>query len=274
MTAKTKLPNFLIIGAEKAGTTTLYSLLAHHPEVFMCGPKEPRFFSDHNWWKGVVWYERLFEGAEGYKAIGETSPAYTWGSAEVPKRIYQTLGDIRYIYIVRDPIERLISHYRHSVIRGWIEKRIDIEEAIEIVPAIKDCSHYYSQIERYLSYTNREQWLIFSLESLIQDPFAMQKKILNFIDVDSDIKIELGHKNATDDVILMPRWVRMLSEDVKKTVPLPIKKFAKNIFGAPISKPLISDALRLKLIIDFREEVANLSAFTGIDFFLYWPEYK
>ena len=152
------LPNFIIIGAEKSGTTTLAKILSDHHEIFMSIPKEPRFFSDHNWDKGLKWYERLFDNAIGFKAIGEASVAYTWAPESVgtPQRIYDTLGEIKFIYIIRNPLERTISHYRHALFCNWMKKSTSIEDALKITPALIDCSKYFYQLEQYLKYFFRE----------------------------------------------------------------------------------------------------------------------
>ena len=162
------LPNFIVVGSEKAGTTTLASILDMHSDVFMCKPKEPRFFSNHNWNKGVDWYKDLFKGSKGYKAIGEASTAYTWApeSSKTPKRIHETLGDIKYVYILRNPVERVISHYRHALYCNWVPRNTSMEDTLSKIPAIKECSKYFYQIEQYLPYTKREQWHIIVLEEL------------------------------------------------------------------------------------------------------------
>src|SRR5215211_9390855 len=111
--SRSRLPNFLVIGAMKAGTTSLYHYLRHHPQVFMPEIKELNFFNPlRNWRRGVEWYEEQFEGIpDSVVAIGEASTSYTkfpW-IREVPARITSVLGEIRLIYVVRDPIERMQS---------------------------------------------------------------------------------------------------------------------------------------------------------------------
>ena len=111
---KGTLPNLIIIGAQKCGTTSLHYYLNLHPQILMSREKELNFFiTERNWSKGVDWYRSQFvEKAEIY---GESSPNYTdyirFGG--VPERMYSVVPDARLIYILRDPIERIVSHYVH-----------------------------------------------------------------------------------------------------------------------------------------------------------------
>ncbi len=133
------IPNFLIVGAAKAGTTTVSSLLRHHPDIFISDLKEPRFFTT-NWDRGLQWYRQLFEGAQDHAAVGEASVNYTSAplESEVPRRIAQTLGDIKYVYLVRHPIERIVSHYKHAIVHRWIPKSTSFVEALEREPRITE----------------------------------------------------------------------------------------------------------------------------------------
>src|ERR1700680_4934439 len=106
------LPNFLIIGAAKAGTTSLYNYLSVHPEIFMSKRKELSFFDpQRRWHLGVEWYKSNFDAS--YPVNGEASPRYTRypRTTGVPERIQQTLGTPKLIYILRDPINRLLAQY-------------------------------------------------------------------------------------------------------------------------------------------------------------------
>src|SRR4051794_1541363 len=155
------LPNFLVIGAPKAGTTSLYHYLATHPQVFVSDPKELRFFIEEiNWRKGLGWYESQFAGADGAVARGELTPEYAlhpvYGG--VPERIASVLPDARLVYLVRDPIERMRSQYRHRVL-DRLEAR-PIADAFRADPQYLDGSRYAFQIEQYLPWFDRERLLV------------------------------------------------------------------------------------------------------------------
>jgi len=124
------LPNFIIIGAQKCGTTSLHHYLDQHDEIVMSKVKELNFFNEElNWSKGLKWYEAHFQG-EG-KMRGEASPHYTNYpmSPGVAKRMKEIVPDAKIIYLVRDPVERLISAYLDDV-KGYLESR-DIGEVFK-----------------------------------------------------------------------------------------------------------------------------------------------
>lgn len=116
-----KLPTFLIAGAPRSGTTYLYDLLDSHPGVFLAKPPrpEPKFFLvDEEFRKGLDYYrERYFAGAGGFAAVGEKSTNYLEGAA-VASRIYESLPEVRLIFVLRNPVERAYSNYRWSVQNG------------------------------------------------------------------------------------------------------------------------------------------------------------
>ena len=103
-------PTFLVIGAAKAGTTSLYELLGAHPEVFLSDPKEPQFFTER-YARGYGWYESLFADAAGYQAVGEGSTTYSelgiW--PQTIDRLAAYVPEARFLYFTRHPLERLES---------------------------------------------------------------------------------------------------------------------------------------------------------------------
>ena len=112
-----KLPNFLIIGAGKSGTTSLWHLLNEHPDIYMSPDKEPNFFNkDENYNKGLDWYQHLFRRAKNQKAIGEASNNYSCCGIfkNTVKRIKKTLPHVKIIYITRNPLKRAESEWMES----------------------------------------------------------------------------------------------------------------------------------------------------------------
>jgi Sulfotransferase domain len=181
------LPNFLIIGAQKGGTTSLYEYLRRHPQVFMPEPKEINFFVEiFNWRRGLEWYESNFKDAGEKRAVGEASPAYSIYPAfpGVPERIAQTLGEVRLIYLLRDPIERMRSGYLNALARG-AEHR-PIREALLSDDHYLCASSYALQIEHYLQFFDRSQMLLVLSEDL---RFARQETlthVFEFLGIQSD----------------------------------------------------------------------------------------
>jgi hypothetical protein len=105
-------PDFLVLGTQKGGTTTLHHLLRQHPDVFLPSVKEVHFFSLH-YGKGAAWYGEHFRGAQPQQRCGEITPYYLF-HPEAPGRIHQLLPKARLIILLRDPVERLLSQYFHS----------------------------------------------------------------------------------------------------------------------------------------------------------------
>ncbi len=179
------LPNFLIIGAMKCGTTSLYHYLAEHPEVVMSQVKETNYFiAEKNYVRGRSWYESLFP--EAAKARGEASPNYTkpWLFRGVPERIHAELPAARLIYLVRDPIARMISHYQHRY-AGRKEHR-PLAEALtdkDRNPYL-NTSRYFRNVQGFLDFYPRDQLLIVTSEELRNARQATLKRIFAFLEVD------------------------------------------------------------------------------------------
>ncbi len=192
------LPNFLIIGAQKAGTTTLQRVLNLHPNIFMSKPKELNyFFFDKYYNKGLKWYKKHFKGYAGEQWVGEASPGYIVAE-NAPKRIKTDLGDVKIIITIRNPIDRAYSQYWDNR-RSLIEK-YNFEEAIKHSPITWRKGErgylargiYIRDIKRYLEYFERDQMLILLMDELISDPQNYFNKCFRFLDL---APIEVSNKN-------------------------------------------------------------------------------
>jgi len=269
------LPNFLIVGAQKAGTSTLTTMLSKHPEVFMYRRTEPHFFNDENWGEGIGWYEALFEKAEGYNAIGESSPSYAMApdSREVPRRIHECLGDIRYLYILRHPIERMISHYRHAILYHWIPRECSFEQALKLAPGIKNCSRYFYQVEQFLPYTRREQWRVLILKELMKDPQAVMREVYRFLGVDDRVVIPLVAENVTDRKRRLPFWLhrtRVLRPVIHPWIWRWGKYIAHRYIGYRVKRPTVAPDVLARLIDEIKPDLQRLGEFCSRDFVAFW----
>jgi hypothetical protein len=219
----TRLPNFIVIGAMKSGTTSLFHYLQAHPQVFMSPLKEVDFFAEGgNWGRGLDWYRRQFDGAApGATAIGEASTSYSKYPEYdgVPQRIADTLPDVRLIYVVRDPVERIRSHYQHRSLIG--AEREPLEQAVLNDPRYVDCSRYAFQIEQYLKVFPRERLLTVSSEDLRSKRAETIRRIYGFIGVDEAFVSETLDKEfyRTDERAGYPPFVWWLRRTVKRYVP-------------------------------------------------------
>ena len=190
------LPNFIICGTQRGGTTALYHYLKMHPEVYMSVKKEVHFF-DLNFHRGVEWYSRFFSGARygSYKAVGEASPLYMY-LEEVPERIHSLLPEAKLIFILRHPVDRAYSHYWHEVKLGF--EHLSFEEAVEREEerlkagslfarqhySYLDRGRYAAQLERYRKYFSKDQMLILINRDLRENTLATLQKVSEFLGID------------------------------------------------------------------------------------------
>ena len=151
MTASERLPEFIIIGAMKSATSTLHNQLSAQPGIFMSTPKEPNFFSDDGIYKqGLGWYSGLFNEAVAEDICGESSTHYTKlpDYPQTIQRLKAAIPQPKLIYVMRHPVDRLISHYMHQWSQGVIS--CDINQAIDRYPELINYSCYGMQVTPYL----------------------------------------------------------------------------------------------------------------------------
>lgn len=147
--------------------------------------KEIDFFSiDEVWDRGMPWYERQFETAAGSQVVGEASPSYS-KHHEFPhaaERIHDVLPDVRLIYCIRDPVDRLLSHYRHEVVRG--RERRPFVDAVADDQRYRDASLYGHQLHQHLERTDGSRVLVVEAEELRRDRITVMTNIFGFLGVD------------------------------------------------------------------------------------------
>ena len=156
------LPTFFVIGAMKAGTSSLWMYLFQHSSVYL-PRKEPNFFSS-NWSQGRDWYESLYVQADGATARGDVSPSYTLEPGGAAARIASLAPDARLIYLLRHPIRRIQAHYLHDVAAR--RERRPIEEAVTLTTRYVAGSSYARWIDGYLEHFDRSQLLLIKTEDL------------------------------------------------------------------------------------------------------------
>jgi Sulfotransferase domain len=177
MTQLRRRPNLFVIGAMKSGTTSLHEYLNTHPQIAMSGWKEPAFFVEElTLRRGEDWYLTLFEHDERYRFLGESSTHYTRLPVfqGVVERLYRFNPDARLIYIMRNPFERVVSHYWHNTqIRdfkhGGGEPR-PLLKAVREDPQYLAFGDYATQLEPYINRFGREALYTLTFEALVQNP--------------------------------------------------------------------------------------------------------
>lgn len=197
------LPNFLCIGAQKSGTTTLLNQLGRHPDIYMAPARETQFFLfDHLYSLGKIAYEiGFFQGWNGQKAVGEKTPEYLYDPV-VPQRISDTLGeDVRFIVTFRSPAQRAYSHYRHNFQQFW--ENLSFEAAIAAEKSrcsedrykmlrysYLDRGYYARQLSRYLNiFPMRSFTFVVYEKEIIVEQAALLRRIFEFLDVDPDFAL-------------------------------------------------------------------------------------
>jgi hypothetical protein len=192
---------FMIIGAMKCGTSSLAHMLALHPDICFSKPKEPQFFSDHHDWRyRLDQYHSHFTKSAKLYGEGSTNytkyPSFRWN---IWDDIYEYNRNMKFIYVVRDPVERIISHYSHLYEMGLTDDPIDL--AIQRVPELINTSRYYTQISPYIRKFGREQVHIVIFEQMIKQPASILNEIFQFLELDtpdlSNIDLSQFHHNKS-----------------------------------------------------------------------------
>jgi Sulfotransferase family len=219
---KGRLPGLFVIGAMKSGTNYLRKLLGRHPSIFMTEVDEPSYFVDPDELK-VIWpemwargywhdqrnYFQLFASAGDATILGEASTNYTkiplvTGVAE---RLHAFNPDARLIYLLRDPVERTISHYWHTV-RYHSEYR-SIAAAIRQDPQYVAISHYAMQLAPFRERFGDDRIAVLTYEELVRDPYATMGSLYRWLGLDP-ARVDLvgfnDPENVTPEVFRMPVW--------------------------------------------------------------------
>jgi hypothetical protein len=199
----------------KSGTTSLHAYLREHPQIFMSRLKEPGYFVEElNLDRGEAWYLDLFAGADGARVIGESTTDYTKYPKYrgVAERIARFNPEARFIYLMRDPVERTISHYWHAVRHRLRLERRELLTAIRDEPHYRDVSHYAMQLEPYLSLFGRDRILAVTFEEMNTRPGSFIASVLQWLGVDSGFVPPNLHEreNVTPKVIRRVRGFGLL----------------------------------------------------------------
>ncbi|MGS2725684.1 sulfotransferase family protein [Psychroserpens sp. BH13MA-6] len=218
-------PNFFIVGAAKAGTTSLYHYLSQHEEVFCPNVKEPNYYASVSAEKASVYeepkagnfyhrkvinnyntYLSLYEDAKKEPILLDSSPSYLWDK-NAAAHIYKDNPKAKILIVLRNPVERAFSHYLMDV-RSGIQAEMDFKKALE-----KDCKHqpytwgnahlyvglglYHDQVKRYLDMFGPSQVKVMIYEDLFSNLESGLKDILNFIEVDTNVDINIHQAHNT-----------------------------------------------------------------------------
>lgn len=192
-------PDFLIIGAAKAATTTLSSMLDQHPQAGIIQGKEPHFFSmDPVYAKGWSWYQSGFQRCRGKSVLGDASTSYSRIRyyPDTVKRILQHVPGVKIIYMVRHPLERIESAYFERL--ASVDAGHDypsINQAVMAQPMMIDSSRYWEVFDYYRQYFDERSIKIVWFEEFISDTDSVFSDVCRFLGVDDDVQIDPGRVN-------------------------------------------------------------------------------
>lgn len=251
-------PDFIIIGAIKAGTTSIYRYLNTHPEIVMSSRKEVNYFLGTNFNdKNLSWYASHFPKDPAGKKCGEASPNYTNHPKykAVPARIKDVVPNAKLIYLLRDPIDRIISKYKHNYARDDIKNRHErsMEEVLlsnseEYIAASK----YWTQLSHYLDHFSLDDITIIQSEHLWSNTEEVLQQIFEELGVDSEFSHPVfgqGFNTSTRrrDPRLFDAWLRKTSiKDVLRPyLPRSLVRLYKKVAMKPVPKEKIKNKAEL-----------------------------
>jgi len=225
------LPNFIIIGSAKSATTTLRIVLQNHPDIFFSGMKEPKFFGK-NFDKGWEWYTSRFILGENFPLRGEASTMYTSNSKKYRRsaklmNIY--LPEIKLIYIVRNPCDRLVSQWRHRKGRDQNTPEFNsITTNKRLRRLLVGCSMYYKRLSEYRKYYQDKQIHCITYEDFLSKPNEILENTQLFLGVEprsKDLLLENGNlplENKAGEkgrvYVEKPKWDNEVKEKILQKI--------------------------------------------------------
>jgi hypothetical protein len=273
------LPNLVVIGAMKCGTSSLHRYLDLHPAIAMSALKEPNFFLTTQWgtWdRGTDWYRGLFDPrapVRGEASVNYTGLPFSEGTAE---RMRETLGpDVKLIYMVRDPIERAVSHYLHARAAGR-ERRTLAEGLGNFETRYVLRSMYATQLEPFVEAFGAERIHVDTQAALLRDRAATMRRIFRFLEVDEEFTSPQFERlwevsaGKTRKFTIAYRLTRRLGGTERwGTLPLPLRWLGERVTLARgrkggVPRPQVPPELQTRLAEHFAPEVARLRELSGL----------
>ncbi len=268
------VPNFIVIGPGKTGTTWLYTCLRAHPQIRLARhTKETAFFTEY-FARGLAWYENFFKGCEGATAIGEVSNTYFF-SADAAARIAALLPDVRLIVFLRHPIDRLVSWYLFQRRNGAMPE--SLEDAIARDPAMVAQNFFDEHLEAYLSRFPREHIFVALHDDLERDARALLREVYRFLGVDPGFMPEAVGRRALEAGVprnaMLNRALKRLAlwlrrADLHWLLDMKNNRTVTRLLTRRLpddGKSVLSPEMRRRLFELYRPHIARTAALTGRD---------
>lgn len=278
------IKNFaLIIGAAKCGTTSLFNYLSEHPEISACCYKEPHFFSKKdNFAKGYTYYQSLFNwNTSTHKVALEATPGYTRvtnnnlsnAAENIAQFISTTNTNFKFIYIVRDPIERIESHYTH--LEAWRQEPDKQPLKVGLDKEIIDVSKYAMQIEEYYKRFDSSDILIINFQDFKNDSREVLKKVCLFLEIDENYNFQgaqiVHNSNKQRTKIDLPLIYQLKSNKTIKYIanqilPNSTKQKLRKLLGSKISNFVKMSPHHKEIIVnELQTDIAKLKTKYGVN---------
>lgn len=277
------LPNFFIVGAAKAGTTSLFNYLGEHPQVFVSRVKEPHFFSyglgdvvlsrNPEVFRVRDWdsYRGLFAAARGKRAVGEGSSSYLRDPGAAP-RIRQHVPEARIVILLRDPIERAYSQYQMYRLLG-LEQSDDPAHALSSDPIYLEWSRYRPQLQRYVEQFPREQIQIHLYDDLCADAAAVARRTFRFLGVDDAFEPRTDQRYKVGGEVRRPRLLAYLNSSARpvgsslgRFMPAKSRRWLYwKLRDATVRPSPYPRSLRAPLLPRVRDDILAVQELTGRD---------
>lgn len=283
-----RIPDFIIIGAPKSGTTALWHFLNQHWGIYMSPNKEPRFFTrlkgdmettikgdgprlSGNYDKGLQWYGSLFEQAHAGQKTGEASSVY-FCNEDSPQLIFDHNPCIKLILMLRHPVTRLYSHYwqEHKLGFNFPSFEQMVQENHPRLRYYKRVSHYRTHLTRWFKFFSREQLRIVIQEEFESDPVTHFEKILEFLDSEQvDVNLDKRYNEQVTPknrkLALMLRLMKLIKVQgfIPNSVLDPLNKIRKKLVRAnatPFAYPQMSTDLFNLFLEEYEEDMQFVEA--------------
>ena len=277
-------PTFLGIGVMRGGTTWLHQMLKTHPDIYVPKIRKELHFFDRHYQKGNDWYRKHFD-KKGYKQYGEITPAYI-STKEAPERIDKTLKNPKFILILRNPVKRAYSQYKKHLRHNESEETF--REYLERTSSVIEKGKYYTHLQNWLKYFDRDQFKIFIFEEMMNDKKKSLKEIADFLDVPSD-RFDYSKAKQKTNKSFIPRNKKLFSSirnayhSLSKTWFNPILKFLRilkfhrlflHIMDSKREIPKVKPEDKNWLYKKYEKEIDNLEELLGRDLYIWRMEYS
>lgn len=237
-----KKVNIFLIGSRKSGTTSLASYLGSHRDISLSSIKESNYWDKKSIERvdSISEYHQLFDWSVDNQLDASTSyTTYPFCSKDLPEKIYNYNPEAKLIYLVRNPIERIKSHYKMSFERGDLKGSLN--EALLNHPLLISCGKYYFQIQRFLKFFSKEQVLVLSIDELNTKDLA--EKVSNFLELKSDFDFIMNKENAANDSLRMPRKMDGFLNGkwfsgIRKWIPRNIVRYIKGLVFRTLNREI------------------------------------